>query len=108
MIFANKTSAAVWKENWCDRCFDPAQAEQRLTGRGRGCMILNAAMVNVTTPAALTKGRSGAMMSEAYRCTQFADKPTSTRPRAVPFDTDDGPGLFDAPALAVLVDGDHS
>lgn len=107
MIFANKTAAAVWKENHCDRCFQPDQAEQRLTGRGRGCMILNAAMVTETVPVQLTEGRAGAMMAEAFRCNEFADKPTSTRPRPR-LEAEEVAGLFDVPVSMLVMDADHS
>lgn len=110
MIFANQTAAAVWKESWCDRCFQPDQAEQRLTGRGRGCMILNGALTQKTPSVELTRGRSGAMMSEAFRCAEFAAKPSSSRPRVVVADVPLEPSLFDVGDFVAVsvMDGDHA
>ena len=106
MIFPNTTAFAVWEENWCDRCFQSDQAEQRATGRGRGCPIRNAALVNKTPPKQLTPGRAGSLMAGAFRCSEFMDKPASIRPKVVAFD--EGPGLFDAPSIPVRVDDDHA
>lgn len=81
MIFANKVAADIWRETWCDRCFQPDQVSQRLTGRGRGCKVLYRAMVNKTVPKELTPGRDGLMQS-AFKCSEFAAKPASVRPAA--------------------------
>lgn len=106
MIFASKTAAAVWKESNCDRCFNPAQVEQRLTGKGRGCMILNGALTRSTPPGGIVAGRSGAMMSQAFRCTEFLDRPAVLR-RPVADVVE--PSMFDDDLFSVAVDvGDHS
>lgn len=110
MIFASKTASEIWMESNCSRCFEPAQSEKRLTGRGRGCMILNAALTRKTPPAELTAGRSGALMADAFRCSRFAAKPSSTRPRVVVADMPDEPSLFDVGLfdLSPAMDGDHA
>lgn len=93
MIFANVTAKDVWIENWCDKCHDPAQMERRLTGKGRGCMVLNSALTRVTPPEAIVKGRSGSLMASAFRCTEFMDRPALAVQRG-PEPTGDEPSLF--------------
>jgi hypothetical protein len=105
VIFANKTAAAIWKEHHCDRCFQPDQVEQRQSGKGRGCPILYRAMVNATPPAEIVKGRSD-LMANAFRCTEFSDKPPSTRRAVVEVEE---PPLFEMDLWdGVLMDTDHA
>ena len=83
MIFSNATAAAVWKESWCDRCFDPDQVELREHGNGRGCGVLLWALSSRTVPKEMVKnGRDGALMKDAFRCSEFKAKPPP-RPRLV-------------------------
>lgn len=108
MIFANKTAAAVWKESNCDRCFQIDQVVQRTSGVGRGCMILNGAMTRDTPPGGIVKGRSGAQMSDAFRCTEFLlQPPVLRRPVA---DTSDEPSLFGDlfDTSAAVMDPEHA
>jgi hypothetical protein len=84
LIFANDVAAAVWKESWCDRCFQPDQVELRERGKGRGCPVLLWAMQCKTAPKELAANRrQGVLMKDSFRCSGFAAKPPSAERPAV-------------------------
>ena len=75
MIFASETAAAVWKEAWCARCFQPDEARLRTVGKGRGCRVIELALNSRRVPVELVKSSREGLMRDAFRCSGFKDRP---------------------------------
>ena len=101
-VWRNDVERAAFVESNCDRCFQPDESKARIRGQ-HGCPYL-AASVGGKLPAVWTRRRN-AVMGQTYRCSEFIDKPPTTRRRPTMADTIP---LFDVeaePCVLVPVDG---
>jgi len=105
VIFASATAAAIWEENWCDKCFRPDQVAKRVHGEGEGCRVRLFALAANTPPKQIVKNARSGLMQDAFRCTDFQPKPASLRPRAAVVEQEES--LFD-PLTAVLAPSNQS
>lgn len=90
--FRTPTAAAVWRESWCDRCFQPDEVNLREHGRGTGCPILARAARTQRKPPEWDRNPRATTMDSVFKCTAFLDQPPVLRRASV----DDGTAsLFD-------------
>jgi hypothetical protein len=87
-LFPTDTARAIWTGHWCERCFQPAEAELRLHGKGTGCPILARALASDRKPKEWDRNTRAQTMSAAYGCNAFLAKPAVVRRRGtVPDET---------------------
>jgi hypothetical protein len=91
-VWANDVEEAAWREKWCDRCFQQAEAEKRIHSIGDGCPLLLMAAHGV--PPAEWKKRRNAVMGDTYICSQHLKRTAVLRRRVV---EDKTIPLFDPP-----------
>jgi hypothetical protein len=103
-VFSSRYEERAWRENHCDKCFQPDQALKRVADKGDGCPLLALAERGVK-PEQWTKRRK-AEMGNTYKCSDFAKTPPSQQRRRAPVQTE---ALFDdldpAEKMLVPVDG---
>jgi hypothetical protein len=102
-VWASDIEEAAFRESQCRRCFQPAEAEKRVLGKGDGCPHLAKAADN-KLPKAWTRKRLP-VMGETYKCDDFQDKPKATRRRSKPAVTEPLIDVEPAELLLVPVDG---
>lgn len=93
MIFSNVHEADAFRETWCDRCYQPDQATLRITGKGPGCPLLQAASAGAL-PTQWTRRRQ-ATMGSTYRCSEFTKHPPVTCKGSMPEIPQEG--MFEIP-----------
>lgn len=89
-VFPDQYTERLWRASWCDTCFQPAEAERRLQGKGSGCPILAEALSgNLPAQWDGNLRRRGLMrLAEAlpaklYTCSSYLKRPpVYRRPRA--------------------------
>lgn len=76
-VWHNEIERNAWVEKNCRVCFQPDEAQRRITGEGPGCPHL-ARGDNNKMPQPWTRRRN-APMGETYRCEAFMKKPAVNR-----------------------------
>lgn len=78
-VFPSNTAREAWAEKWCDRCFEPAEADKRLHGKGKGCPIMLHALTFGKKPPAWERNRRATTMDTRFACNAFRAKPEVVR-----------------------------
>lgn len=91
-LFRTPTAAAVWRESWCDRCFQPDEVNRRDHDRGTGCPILARAARTQRKPVEWDRNPRSTTMDSVFKCNAFLDRPAVLRR---PTATDETLTMFD-------------
>jgi hypothetical protein len=76
-VWLNDIERDAWVEKHCRICFQPDEAQRRITGNGPGCPHLARAEQNkLPTP---WKRRRNPIMGDTYSCAEFTKKPPVSR-----------------------------
>jgi hypothetical protein len=87
LVFPSEVAEQLWRQHWCQTCFQPEEAARRLFDRGEGCPILALALSG-TTPLEFKRdgrrrSRNVVEAKKLFRCTEYRDRPPMIRrPRA--------------------------
>jgi hypothetical protein len=80
-VFPDQFVEQRWRSHWCDRCYQPDEAERRVLGKGDGCPIFARASLG-EVPAEWKQGSASSAVM-LYSCIEHLDRPpVHRRPRA--------------------------
>ena len=94
-LFRTPTAAAVWRESWCDRCFQPDEVNRRDHGVGTGCPILARAATSQRKPVEWDRNARSTTMDSAFKCSAFLGQPVFVRRGTSTSTSDETPPMFD-------------
>lgn len=77
-VFRNDTHEGVWIERWCDTCFEPHRAAQRIQGRDTECPILARYLKRKRKPMEWERQPRQKDMDKTVKCTEYQSKPAAT------------------------------
>jgi hypothetical protein len=81
-VFPDQFAQRRWRSHWCDRCYQPDEAQRRLLGKGDGCPIF-ARTLQGEVPAEWKQGSAASASVMLYSCIEHFDRPpVHRRPRA--------------------------
>jgi hypothetical protein len=86
-LFPSDTARDIWRGHWCERCFQPDEADFRLHGNGFGCQIIARALSSDRKPREWDRNTRAQTMSAAYGCNAFLAKPAVARRGKAPDET---------------------
>lgn len=79
MLFKNNTHQEVWRQRWCETCFQPDEATRRIQGKDTQCPIWAAAMRSGRKPVAWERMPRADEMERSIRCNAYEAKPALTK-----------------------------
>lgn len=104
ILFRNDTHQELWRQHWCERCWQPDEAARRVQGKDTVCPIWDKALTSNRKPVQWDRTRNDQMVN-SIRCNEYTDQPPTTA-RQVSQETQ--VPMFDVPATGtnfVPVDG---
>lgn len=99
-LFRSDTHQELWRQRWCETCFQPDEAARRLMDKESVCPIWERALRTGRKPVQWDRNPRADEMVRLIRCNEYTDRPPVTR-RAVA-DTEDQP-MFDVTPYATDV-----
>src|ERR1700733_10075998 len=94
-LFRNTTHQEVWRQRWCETCFQPQEAQRRIQGKDTQCPHWEQAMRNGRKPVVWDRMPRADEMERTIKCNAYQDKPALTKKPRSPFTVlDDGDLLF--------------
>lgn len=104
-LFRNETHKEIWRQHWCEKCWQPDEAARRIQGKQTMCPIWERAMRTGRKPQQWDRMPRADEMVRTIRCNAYQPLPPNTRrPKAAAEDV----SMFDVepqPKKLVPVDG---
>jgi hypothetical protein len=100
-LFRNQTHQDIWRQRWCETCFQPDEAQRRLQGKDTECPIWGQALRTGRKPVLWDRNPRADEMERQIRCNAYQGRPAVAKKVAAP--VEDVP-MFDVePAQARYV-----
>lgn len=91
-LFRSQVHQEIWRQRWCETCFQPDEAARRLYGKDSVCPIWERAIRTNRKPVQWDRKPRATDMDRTIKCNEHASKPPITKRPSVK--TEDVP-LFD-------------
>lgn len=77
MLFRNSTHKELWRQSWCETCFQPDEAARRIQGKDTQCPIWAKAEFG-RKPPQWDRTRSDEM-EKSIKCNTYEERPAATK-----------------------------
>jgi hypothetical protein len=74
-LFKNSTHQEIWRQRWCETCFQPQEAQRRIQGKDTVCPFWAQALRTGRTPVVWDRMPRADEMERSIRCNEYAPKP---------------------------------
>lgn len=77
-LFHNNTHKELWRQRWCDTCFQKDEAKRRIQGKETACPIWAKAMKSDRKPPEWDRTRSDEM-EKSIKCNAYEPRPAAVK-----------------------------
>jgi len=74
-LFRNSTHQEMWRQHWCETCFQPDEAARRIQGKATQCPIWEKAMRTGRKPPEWDRMPRADEMVKTIRCNEHTPRP---------------------------------
>ena len=85
-LFKNDTHRDVWRQRWCETCFQPDEAARRIQGKDTQCPIWGQAMRTDRKPVAWDRNTRSEEMERSIKCNEYHSRPTIANIRRMAYE----------------------
>lgn len=78
-LFRSNTHQEIWRQRWCETCFQPEEAQRRLMGKDAVCPIWEKAMRTNRKPVEWDRKPRATDMDRTIKCNEHTPKPPIKR-----------------------------